>query len=83
MCLFPRANVPIALMLAAIGSMSEIAISDEVTFLGPSPYLSRADSPFDLSVLGTEFFLEDFETDSDWPVGLTVSMHQINGPSRG
>jgi hypothetical protein len=31
------------------------------TFLGPAPYLSAADSPFDLSGLGTTFFLEDFE----------------------
>ena len=30
-------------------------------FLGPTPYLSQADSPFDLSELGTTFFLEDFE----------------------
>jgi hypothetical protein len=30
-------------------------------FLGPSPYLSTADSPFDLSGLGSTFFLEDFE----------------------
>ena len=31
------------------------------TFLGPTPYLSAADSPFDLSGLGSTFFLEDFE----------------------
>ena len=33
----------------------------ETIFLGPTPYLSAADSPFDLSGLGTTFFLEDFE----------------------
>ena len=32
-----------------------------LTFLGPTPYLSQADSPFDLSGLGVSFFLEDFE----------------------
>jgi hypothetical protein len=31
------------------------------TFLGPIPYRSAADSPFDLSGLGSTFFLEDFE----------------------
>lgn len=30
-------------------------------FFGPTPYLSAADSPFDLSGLGTTFWLEDFE----------------------
>ena len=33
----------------------------ETIFLGPTPYLSAADSPFDLSGLGTTFYLEDFE----------------------
>ena len=33
----------------------------ETILLGPTPYLSAADSPFDLSGLGTTFFLEDFE----------------------
>jgi hypothetical protein len=31
------------------------------TFLEPTPYRSAADSPFDMSGLGTTFFLEDFE----------------------
>lgn len=30
-------------------------------FFGPTPYLSAADSPFDLSGLGSTFWLEDFE----------------------
>jgi len=33
----------------------------EPIFFGPTPYLSSADSPFDLSGLGTTMFLEDFE----------------------
>lgn len=33
----------------------------QFTFLGPIPYRSAADSPFNLSGLGTTFFLEDFE----------------------
>src|SRR5581483_3722021 len=30
-------------------------------FLGPLPYLGKADSPFDLSGLGKTFFVDDFE----------------------
>ncbi len=46
----------------------------EVTFLGPTPYLSVADSPFDMSGLGTSFFFEDFEDGSfDLPLGATTS----------
>jgi hypothetical protein len=33
----------------------------QFTFLGPLPYLSAADSPFDLIGPGSTFFLEDFE----------------------
>jgi hypothetical protein len=33
----------------------------EFTFIGPIPYRSAADSPFNLSGLGTTVFLEDFE----------------------
>src|SRR5690242_6738717 len=43
------------------------------TFLGPTPYLSRADSPFDLSGLGTTFFLEDFEDHALNTPGVSVS----------
>lgn len=31
------------------------------TCFGPSPYLQKSDSPFDMSGLGTTFFLDDFE----------------------
>lgn len=41
--------------------------------LGPTPYLSRADSPFDLSGLGTSFFLEDFEDHQLNTPGLSVN----------
>ena len=46
---------------------------------GPARYLSEADSPFDLSELGTSFFLEDFE-DSELntpglsPIGVLIRM---------
>ena len=37
------------------------SVNDPPQYLGAIPYLSQADSPFDLSGLGTTFFLEDFE----------------------
>jgi hypothetical protein len=37
------------------------SVRAETIFLGPTPYRSAADSPFDLSGLGETFFLEDFE----------------------
>jgi hypothetical protein len=54
----------------------------QVTFLPPTPYLSAADSPFDMSGLGTTFFLEDFEDgDFDWPAGMTTTRYVVNDPS--
>jgi len=48
----------LALLLVSVAAQLGSA---QVTFLGPTPYLSSADSPFDLSGLGTAYFLEDFE----------------------
>jgi hypothetical protein len=45
------------LLLLASASLAHAG----TVFLGPSPYLSAADGPFDLSGLGSTFFLEDFE----------------------
>jgi hypothetical protein len=48
----------LALILVTFAAQS---VSAATVFLGPSPYLSAADSPFDLTELGSTFFLEDFE----------------------
>lgn len=48
-----------ALTLSAL-TLGEAAVGQTI-FLGPTPYLSEADSPFDFSGLGRTFFLEDFE----------------------
>jgi hypothetical protein len=47
--------------------------ADAATFLGPTPYLSQADSPFDLSGLGVSFYLEDFEDGLLNTPGVTAS----------
>jgi hypothetical protein len=51
----------------------------QFAFIGPIPYRSAADSPFNLNGLGTTFFIEDFEDDipapglepevASWPLG--------------
>jgi hypothetical protein len=43
--------------------ISNSAAHAAFTVFGPTPYRSAADSPFDLSGLGTTFFLENFEDD--------------------
>lgn len=48
-------------------------------FLGPTPYLCIEDSPFDLSGLGTTFFLEDAEDGAINTPGLAVT-GSITGP---
>jgi hypothetical protein len=50
------------------------------SFLGPSPYLSTADSPFDLSDLGTTTFLDDFE-DGVFNLPGTHACGQVVNPS--
>lgn len=40
---------------------SSATTAAKTVFYGPTPYLSQADSPFDLSGLGMTFWLEDFE----------------------
>ncbi|MBI3467960.1 MAG: hypothetical protein HY000_33555 [Planctomycetes bacterium] len=44
-----------------------------MTFFGPLPYLSQADSPFSMSGLGSTFFLEDFEDGQFNVPGVTYS----------
>ena len=53
----------------------------EVTFLGPTPYFSVADSPFEMSALGTTYFLEDFEDgDFDLPPGVRTYDDDVRAP---
>ncbi len=66
------------------------------TFVGPRPYLCQSDSPFELSGLGSTFFLEDFEdgllntpgvmADTGGPIGpggLTDSVDCDDGATDG
>jgi hypothetical protein len=47
----------LALVLLSFAAQSALG----ATLYGPTPYRSAADSPFDLSGLGSTFYLEDFE----------------------
>jgi hypothetical protein len=56
----------VSLILAGAGACLALAPSSPAqTFLGPTPYLSIDDTPFDLSGLGSTAFLDDFE-DGQW-----------------
>jgi hypothetical protein len=76
-CLLERL-LPVSLLVA----VWPLVARAEVTFLGPTPYLSVADSPFDMSGLGTTFFFEDFEDGSfDLPPGAATSEYEVLPPS--
>lgn len=70
-----RLCVPVLLAGACLGSP---ALAQ--TFLGPSPYLSAADSLFDLSGLGSTAFLEDFEDGKFNVPGAHSCSGQVFGP---
>jgi hypothetical protein len=69
-----------------------VRVRAATTFLGPLPYSSSADSPFDLSGLGRTFFLEDFEdgelntpgvrqaTIEDGPYFIFAARGEVLGP---
>ena len=50
-----------SIVAAAAVVFSATSLHAETTFYGPTPSLRAADSPFDLSGLGSTFWLEDFE----------------------
>jgi len=64
---------PLAILL-----LSASAIAAAPVFFGPSPYLSTADSPFDLSLPGA--YLEDFEDAALNVPGVTVNIGAIGLP---
>ena len=71
-----RLIFPVAPIIATVIFFATKCVAETITF-GPTPYLSEADSPFDLSGLETTFFLEDFEdsklnTPGVSPIGAVV-----------
>jgi hypothetical protein len=71
-----------ACSLAALVLLAPSATLAEPIFFGPTPYLSSADSPFDLSGLGATMFLEDFEDGELNTPGVSFLMGtiQVNSP---
>jgi hypothetical protein len=76
--------------LTAVFVLSSGLARAQFTFLGPTPYRSAADSPFNLSGLGSTFFLEDFEdtvpqpgiaNDPTFPDEPIVEFVRVNGNS--
>ncbi len=58
----------------------DLPIERDIAFLGPRPYLSAQDSLFDLSGVGFDFALEDFESGAIQAPGLSVNFSSIGGP---
>ena len=65
-------------MVISVSMMCTFAIASP-TFLGPSPYLSEADSPFDLSAQGA--YLENFEDGLLNTPGVVANIGSIGVPS--
>jgi hypothetical protein len=81
-------NIKLASIIAAIITLSAVSrVRAETIFYGPTPYLSAADSPFDLSGLGSTFWLEDFEDGELNTPGVRhadeIAPLQIWGPDQG
>ncbi len=55
-------------------------VNATITCLGPTPYLSRDDSPFDLSGLGSTFFLDDLEDGTLNLPGFGYTNMEVRGP---
>ena len=66
----------IATIVLSLGMPCTITSAD---FIGPLPYLSQADSPFDLSAPGA--YLEDFEDGLLNTPGVAASVGSVMGPS--
>lgn len=71
----------IAILFIALTASVSTTASAGTEFFGPTPYLSLADSPFDLSRLGTTLYVENFESGQISTPGLTISNGQVRGPS--
>ncbi|MBM2835245.1 MAG: hypothetical protein HW406_2406, partial [Candidatus Brocadiaceae bacterium] len=67
--------------IAIFLSLFAAVTASGATFLGPTPYLSQADSPFSLSGLGVTFFLEDFEDHLFNTPGVSASAGDVTSVS--
>jgi hypothetical protein len=69
------------LILATLASACLTFPAAAQTFLGPDPYLSQADSPFDLSGLGSTAFLENCEDGAFNVPGAHPDSGEVYGPA--
>jgi hypothetical protein len=61
LAMFAKRILPATLTVTVLAALWPIKIHAAWVFLGPTPYLSRADSPFPVDGSNANFFLEDFE----------------------
>lgn len=76
-----RALAPAFIALSTALGTDALAGGPVATFLGPTAYKSTADSPFDLSALGSTSILENFEDGVNNLPGVTMTVGSINPPS--
>ena len=67
------------IVAAVLFSATGIAVAQ--TFIGPTPYLSRNDSPFIASINAGTTFLETFESGALTTPGVSISAGSVIGPS--
>lgn len=74
-------HLPHNSLLAIVAGFAVVAHSSagDSVFFGPSPYLCIEDSPFDITGLGSSFFLEDVEDNLVNSPGL-ISTGFVTGP---
>ena len=66
---------------AALLLLATIDVAVAQTFIGPTPYLSRNDSPFAASILSGNTYLETFESGALTTPGVSISAGTVIGPS--
>jgi len=69
----------IAATLALVFCSQNDSCKAAFTFLGPTPYLSAADSPFPVDGSNQDFFLEDFEDGELNTPGIFQPLHHVFG----
>jgi hypothetical protein len=70
-----------AVSAAALLLLTTIDAAVAQTFIGPTPYLSRNDSPFAASIISGNTYLETFESGALTTPGVTISGGSVIGPS--
>ncbi|MGE5170255.1 MAG: hypothetical protein ACM3JC_07775 [Rudaea sp.] len=67
-------------LLVGLVTLATASVAAAQTFIGPSPYLSQADSPFAATITAGTTFLETFESGALTTPGVTPSTGSVVAP---